>query len=400
MNEEVFYYLDNWLKQQGYRMAEDSMDWIHRILWLIAVLLFAYLIAFICRKVVLPLIEKVVSKTKVTWDDYLFNPKVLRNISRVIPALVVYVTLPFVFSAEVMWLNFLMKITSIWLIVVGLRFIHSFISSVYELSTQHEELRNRPLKGVYQMLKIVIIFIGLIGIVSVLVDKSPLALFTALGAAATVLMLIFKDTITGLVAGVQLSANDMLRPGDWIKMPKLGIDGVVTDVNLTIVKVLNWDNTVTTIPPYTLVSDTFENWRVMQESGGRRVKRSVDIDVQSIRFCTDEERAAWQDCEWFAPLKDEKEVVNLRVFREYLTDYLRRHPRINADLTLMVRQLQPTPQGLPLEIYFFSADRRWIPYEHLQAEVFEYVYAILPRFGLRAFQMPSGMDVNEVVRKI
>ena len=148
------------------------------------------------------------------------------------------------------------------------------------------------------------------------------------------------------------------------------------------------------------LSDSFENWRVMQESGGRRVKRSVDIDVQSIRFCTDEERAAWQDCEWFAPLKDEKEVVNLRVFREYLTDYLRRHPRINADLTLMVRQLQPTPQGLPLEIYFFSADRRWSPYEHLQAEVFEYIYAIRPRVGLRAFQRPSGMDVNEVIRKI
>ncbi len=250
------------------------------------------------------------------------------------------------------------------------------------------------------MLKIVLIFVEVMGIVSALIGKPLLVVFTALGAAATVLMLVFKDTITGLVAGVQLSANDMLKKGDWIKVPGLGIDGRVKEMNLTVVKVENWDKTVTTVPPYTLVSNTFENWQVMKDSDGRRVKRAISIDVRSIRFCTAGERAAWMECEWFAPLKEEKELVNLRVFREYLTAYLRGHPRVNAGLTLMVRQLQPTPQGLPLEIYFFSADRRWIPYERLQAEVLEYVYAVLPRFGLRAFQMPSGTDVNEAVRRI
>lgn len=399
MNEEVFYYLDNWLKQQGYRLAENSMDWIHRILWLLVIILFAYLVAILCRKVIIPLAAKIVAKTKATWDDYLFNPSVLKNLSHVIPALVVYISLPYVFSTEILWLGFLLKITGIWLIISGLRFFYAFISSAYELSNQHEGLRNRPLKGVYQMLKIIILFIGLIGIVSVLLDKSPLALFTALGAAATVLMLIFKDTITGLVAGVQLSANDMLRPGDWIKMPKQGIDGVVTEVNLTIVKVRNWDNTVTTIPPYTLVSDTFENWRVMQESGGRRVKRSVNIDMQSIRFCTTEELKPYEEEPWFTPLKTEKELVNLRVFREYFTNYLRNNPRINQELTLMIRQLQPTAQGLPLELYFFSADRTWIPYEMLQSEVMEYLLAVLPRFGLRVFQSPSGLDLNNMTVK-
>lgn len=393
MNEEVFYYLDTWLKKEGYSVTENSLDWVHRILWLLAILLLAYLIGLICRRVVIPIIAKIVSRTKATWDDYVFNPRVLHTVSHLIPSLVVYIALPLVFYHERVWLNVLSKIAGVWLIIISVRFFHAFISSVYELSTQHEGLKNRPLKGVYQMLKIVVLFVGLIGIVSMLLGKDPMALFTALGAAATVLMLIFKDTIVGLVAGVQLSANDMVRPGDWIKMPKQGVNGIVTEVNLTTVKVKNWDNTVTTIPPYSLVSDPFENWRVMQESGGRRVMRSVFIDQESIRFCTPEELALFKDAEWFVPLKNEKEVVNLRLFREYFTDYLRHHPRINAELLLMIRQLDPTPQGLPLEFYFFSADRSWVPYEMLQAEVIETVYADLPRFGLRPYQAPSGNDL-------
>lgn len=396
MNEEIFKSLDNWLREQGYGMTDDSMTFMHRALWVLAILLVSYLVGLLCRRVFIPLIAKVVQKTKVTWDDYLFNPRVLRSISRFVPAVVFYALLPFAFQGIPLWLNFLQRVTLIWLIIVSLQFFTALISSLYELSNQHEELRNRPLKGVYQMLKVIVVCVGIICIVSVLIDKSPLALFTALGAAGTVMMLIFKDSIVGLVAGVQLSANDMLRPGDWIKMPKLGIDGVVTEVNMTIVKVLNWDNTVTTIPPYTLVSDSFENWRVMQESGGRRVKRSLNIDMQSVRFCTPEERAAFEKEEWFAPLKDEHKLVNLTVFRTYFTDWLRHQERINQELMLMIRQLQPTGEGLPLEFYFFSANRAWVPYEMLQAEVFEYLLAVLPRFGLRVFQFPTGLDVKSL----
>jgi miniconductance mechanosensitive channel len=261
------------------------------------------------------------------------------------------------------------------------------------LSNQQDRFKNRPLKGIYQMLKIVVICVALIIAVSILIDKNPGYILTALGASAAVLMLVFKDTIMGLVAGVQLSANDMLRPGDWISMPKYGADGDVMEVTLTTVKVRNWDNTITTIPPYALVSDSFQNWRGMQESGGRRIKRSIFIDMRSITFCTEEQKEELRRHGWSKDLeRDDEFVVNLHLFRNYLEDYLRKHSRVNQNMTIMVRQLQPTAQGLPLELYFFSDGTAWVPYEHLQAEIFEHVFAMLPTFNLRVFQSPMGSD--------
>lgn len=236
--------------------------------------------------------------------------------------------------------------------------------------------------------------VGVIIIVSTLIDKDPVNILTGLGASAAILMLVFKDTIMGLVAGVQLSANDMLRPGDWITMPKYGADGTVIEVTLTTVKVRNWDNTITTVPPYALVSDSFQNWRGMRESGGRRVKRSINIDMNTVHFCTLEQMKTFEKQAWMSDFeKTGKEEVNLYVFRHYLEYYLRHNPRVNTELILMVRQLQPTPQGLPIELYFFSANKDWIPYERLQAEVFDHLLAVLPEFGLRVFQSPSGLDV-------
>jgi miniconductance mechanosensitive channel len=235
--------------------------------------------------------------------------------------------------------------------------------------------------------------VALIVIVSVLINKNPGYILTALGASAAVLMLVFKDMIMGLVAGVQLSANDMLRPGDWISMPKYGADGDVIEVTLSTVKVRNWDKTITTIPPYALVSDSFQNWRGMRESGGRRVKRSVYIDMRSIRFCTKDQMTEFSEKGWLEGVaREDNFVVNLHVFRNYLEDFLRNHPRVNERLTIMVRQLQPTAQGLPLELYFFSDGTDWIPYEHLQSEIFEHVFAMMPVFGLRVFQSPMGED--------
>lgn len=398
MEEQILTALDAWLKEQGYHIGSSSTDWMHRLVMILVILLVAYLAGLACRRVVFPLIGRLVAKTKATWDDYFFEPRVLRSMGSLIPPLVVYILFPVVFNelVEQLWLHFLMQVTKIYLIVVTVRFVFAFVSSLQNYSNLHSGLKNRPLKGVYQMMKILALFLGIIGVVSVLLGQSPMSLFAALGAAATILMLVFKDTIVGLVAGVQLSANDMLRPGDWIKISKIDLDGMVTEVNLTTVKVLNWDNTVTTVPPYTLVSEPFENWRVMQESGGRRVKRALNIDMQSVRFCTSGEVRSWAGEAWFAPLREAEEVINLRVFREYLEDYLRRHPLVNAELMIMVRQLQPTAHGLPLEIYFFSANRNWVPYERLQAEVFDHVLAVLPRFGLRVFQAPSGMDLDRL----
>lgn len=377
-------------------IEKSNLNWGTRITILAGVLLLAYIITKIFHYLIIPAIHKITAKTKATWDDYLFNGPMLSAICRLIPPIIIYILLPFVFEDMPNILDISRKICLIYLIIVTLRLINAFLNSLYEISNENETLRNRPLKGIYQMIKLVAIGIGIILIISILMNQNAAAILAGLGASAAVLMLIFKDSILGLVAGVQLSANDMLRPGDWIKMPKLGIDGVVTEVNMTIVKVLNWDNTVTTIPPYTLVSDSFENWRVMQESGGRRVKRSLNIDMQSVRFCTTEERAAYEGEEWYAPLKDEGKLVNLTAFRAYFTDWLRHQDRINQDLILMIRQLQPTGEGLPLEFYFFSADRSWVPYEMLQAEVFEYILAVLPRFGLRVFQFPTGLDVKSL----
>ena len=222
--------------------------------------------------------------------------------------------------------------------------------------------------------------------VATLLDQDATTILAGLGASAAVLMLIFKDSILGLVAGVQLSANDMLRPGDWITMPKYGANGEVMEVSLTIVKVRNFDKTITTIPPYALVSDSFQNWRGMWDAGGRRIMRSINIDLHSIRFCTDEEKNAFVAAGWLDKEKAGEQIVNLWVFRMYVTNYLKNHPEVEKSLMTMVRQLQPTPEGLPLEIYCFTNTTVWPEYERIQAAIFDHVIAIVPQFGLRIFQ--------------
>ena len=222
-----------------------------------------------------------------------------------------------------------------------------------------------------------------------------MVILTGLGASTAILMLVFQDTIKGFVAGIQLISNDMLRPGDWITMPKYGADGDVIEVTLTTVKVRNWDKTITTVPPYALVNDSFQNWRGMFDIGGRRVKRSLNIDMNTVRFCTQEEMEAYRKEPWmegFEPTGGEE--VNLYIFRHYVEYYLRHHPKVNSDMIMTVRQLQPTAQGMPIELYFFSADTAWLRYEHLQAEVFDHVLAKLHIFGLRVFQSPTGVDLQ------
>lgn len=383
-------------------LAEWGIDYVNvgvvqRVITFLLIALLAWGADFVCRRIVQPAVKAVVKKTHVTWDDQLLNDKVLNNICHVVPSLVVYVLLPFALYDKPLWMDLLVKISEVYIIAVSLRLVCSFIDSVYLMNSKHETLKNRPLKGIFEMAKVVTICMGVIWIFAILLEKSLWELFVGLGAAATVLMLVFKDTIVGLVSGVQLSANDMVRPGDWITMTKYGADGVVLDVTLTTVKVRNWDNTIVTVPPYTLVSDSFQNWRGMQESGGRRVKRSVSMDMTSVRFCTEEELAGYIEEGLVAPDDKTEEITNLTVFRRYLMRYLRNEPRVNTELTLMVRQLQPTAQGIPMELYFFSRSKVWTEYETLQADVFDYVLAVIPRFKLRVFQSPTGLDLKESV---
>ena len=387
MNETIYDMLSSW----GINSGTDN--WAYWLITLSAVALIIVVINLLCRRLVIPLIKRLTQSTRSTWDDILFNDTLLRDTTHLVSPILVAVLLPMVFMEGHNMLEFLLKVNTIYLVVVVAKLLCSLLSSLYELSYQQDRLKNHPLKGVYQMLKIVVVCVALIIIVSVLIDKNPGYILTALGASAAVLMLVFKDMILGLVAGVQLSANDMLRPGDWISMPKYGADGDVLEVTLTTVKVQNWDKTITTIPPYALVSDSFQNWRGMKESGGRRVKRSVYIDMRSISFCTEEQMTDFEQKGWLNGVeREDKFVVNLHIFRNYLENYLRSHHRVNQKLIIMVRQLQPTAQGLPLELYFFSDGTDWVPYEHLQSEIFEHVFAVLPTFGLRVFQSPMGID--------
>ncbi len=355
-----------------------------------AFLLF-YICDFIGKKIIAPAVQRFTRTTSNTWDDILLNNDTIKNLCRLVPGIIANIVLPFILEAESSVLLFCLKLCKAYVAIIGVGLLCTIFTSLYKLSNESEKTKDHTLQGVFQMLKIVVISIGAIIVVSIFFDKDPSNLLAGLGASAAILMLVFKDSILGLVAGIQLSANDMLRPGDWITMPKYDADGFVIDVTLTTVKVQNWDKTITTIPPYALVSDSFQNWRGMFSSGGRRIKRSIFIDTNSITFCEGELRDKLIK-KGVINADDNKQYVNLTLFREWLENWLHNHPAINKEMILLVRQLQPTVQGLPLELYFFSSDTAWIAYEHLQAEIFEYLFAVLPEYGLKAFQSPAGTD--------
>ena len=388
----------------------------------LGVLLVAYLADTVCRKILLKVVSRLVKQTKATWDDIVFDRKVMVHLSRMVAPILIYILLPLAFSdAESATLALILRFCLIFIIIMFLSFISALLTAVYTVYSEKEQFRDRPLKGLLQTVQVILYFVGGIIVVSILIDRSPGVLLTGLGASAAVLMLVFKDSIMGFVSGVQLSANNMLKVGDWITMPKYGADGDVIEVSLNTVKVRNFDKTITTIPPYLLVSDSFQNWRGMQESGGRRIKRSINIDMNSVRFCTPEMLAKYKKIQLLTDYVEQTEQVvkeynkehhidnsilvngrrqtNLGVFRAYLTNYLKSLPDVNKNLTCMVRYLQPTEQGIPVELYFFSAVKEWVPYEGIQADVFDHLLAIVPEFGLRVFQNPTGEDFREWNRR-
>ncbi|MEI7341048.1 mechanosensitive ion channel domain-containing protein [Pectobacterium brasiliense] len=312
--------------------------------------------------------------------------------------------------------------SQVWIMVFALLSLFSLLDVLLNVSARTKVASQLPLRGIFQSLKLIATIVISIMVVSLLIGKSPLILISGLGAMAAVLMLVFKDPIMGLVAGIQLSANDMLTLGDWLEMPKYGADGAVIDIGLTTVKVRNWDNTVTTIPTYALVSDSFKNWRSMSESGGRRIKRSINIDTTSVHFMTEDEQArllrskllspyiqnkkseleqhnAQSDSDLASPLNGRR-LTNLGTFRAYLQVYLRTHSGIHKGMTLMVRQLAPTSEGVPLEIYAFTNTTAWVDYESIQSDIFDHIFAILPEFDLRIHQIPTGHDMRVMAQKM
>lgn len=388
--EETNHAIARWLTEAGW--SETYVNLAVKAVIILGILVVAYAAAVLFRRLIVPLLQKISARTKAVWDDHLFSDRVMHRAARLIPPLIWYVLLRVAFYDTPVLLNVLHKACLIYLIVAVLQLVAAFLDTLYEISSRHETLRNRPLKGVYQMIKLLAVCVGAILIVSILIGQDATAVLAGLGASAAIIMLIFRDSILGLVAGVQLSANDMLRPGDWITMAKYGADGYVTEVTLTTVKVQNFDKTITAIPPYALVSDSFQNWRGMWDSGGRRIKRSLLIDASSVHNCTAAELAALREKGLAGTTPDAEPVVNLYALREYAARYLKGHPGIHPDLMQMVRMLQPTPEGIPVEVYCFTRETDWVAYEAVQGAVFDHLFAVLPDFGLRAYQRSSDRD--------
>lgn len=379
-------------------IAPGSMAWLLPVIIVLTMVAIAYIATLLFRYLVIPVVQRITEKTKATWDDYIFNQRVLRAMQRLIPPIIFYILLPEAFQNIPPLLDFSMKVCQIYITIMTLLLASAFCHSLYEISEEHKKLKNRPLKGIYQMFNLLAVVVGCILIISILMDKSAGSVLTGLGASAAILMLVFKDSVLGLVAGVQLSANDMLRPGDWITMAKYGANGFVKEVTLTTVKVQNFDKTITTIPPYLLVSDSFQNWRGMREAGGRRLKKSININMDTMHFCGKEEIERLQEEGLVSKekYKDiDRPIGNAELFRDYMMQYMKTHPKVNHNLMIMVRELQPTAEGLPIELYCFATTPEWLPCERLQSEIIDHAIISARAFGLEVFQRPAGTDFKE-----
>ena len=391
----------------------------YTLLSLAALGLLAWLANWLTRHILLRGLRRLVSFTTLARDPDLSPLKVIDRLAHIVPALVLNLGIKLVPDLPDPLVTVVENVCGAFIVLTLALALAAALNLGNALYQRRPDAHQRPIKGYIQVAKIIVYGVAAILVIASLIDRSPLILLSGLGAMAAVLMLIFQDTLLSLVASVQLSSNDMVRVGDWIQMPQIGVDGGVVDIALHTVKVQNWDKTITNIPTKRLISDSFRNWRGMTESGGRRIKRSVYLDQQSIRFLTDAEAQALSRFDvlkdylaakeaeleaWNASLPGgERDVVNRRrvtnigTFRAYVERYLRRHPGIHQGMTLMVRQLAPTSDGLPLELYCFTNTTAWLAYEGIQSDIFDHLLAILPEFGLRVFQHPSGADMRAML---
>lgn len=358
---------------------------------IIAVLLIAVAVGvdYLCQFIFVGSVRKLSEKSHYFWDTLLLKRRVVHNLVHAIPGIIVYALLPMAFIRGKELLLISQKVCAVYIIFVLLLAINGFILVVMDIYNHRQINKNRSIKGFVQVVQVLTFFIGGIMIIAVLVGKSPTTLFAGLGASAAILMLVFKDTILGFVAGIQLSANDMLRPGDWITVPGTNANGVVQEITLNTVKIQNFDNTIATIPPYTLVNGAFQNWRGMVESGGRRVMKSIFLDLTTIKFCTPEMLDTFRkEIPLLADYQPEKGVTptNSQLFRIYVEKYLNSLPVVNTDLDLIISQLQSTEYGVPIQIYFFSRNKVWKDYERIQSDIFDHFFAMVPQFQLKVYQ--------------
>jgi len=381
----------------------------------LALLIGAIAVDLVAKRILVGSARAFAKRSSVTWDDALIEHNVFGRLVQVIPAQIVFVGLPFVAGLPDNVELLIRNVVVGYMVLMLTLALTAMLSAANTIYSALPIARHRPLKGFIQLVQIVVWIIGGVLIVAVLLDRSPLLLLSGFGAMTAIVLLVFKDTILSLVASVQLTAQDMVRVGDWIEMPQFGADGDVIDVQLHTIKVQNWDKTITTIPTHRLISESFRNWRGMSQSGGRRIKRSIHLDVSTIRMQTRDEvehftrfallgdyiSAKNQElADYNAALDAEvdtdvncRRLTNVGTFRAYAYNYLKNHPKIRKDMTLLVRQLAPGPEGLPIEIYCFTNTTEWSAYEDIQSDIFDHLLAIVPEFGLRLYQKPAGSDL-------
>ena len=344
---------------------------------------------YLCQAIFVGSMKKLAQHTHYQWDSLLLKRKVVHHLVHTIPGILVYALLPLAFIRGKGLLLLSQKICAVYIVFALLLAINGFILVFLDMYNMRQVNKNRPIKGFMQVLQVLLFFIGGIVIIAILIGKSPASLFAGLGASAAILMLVFKDTILGFVAGIQLSANDMLRPGDWITVPGSNANGIVQEITLNTVKIQNFDNTISTIPPYTLVSASFQNWRGMVESGGRRVMKSIFLDLNTIKFCTPDMLNTFRkEIPLLADYKPDEggTPTNSQMFRVYVEKYLTSLPVVNTDLDLIISQLQSTEYGVPIQIYFFSRNKIWKEYERIQSDIFDHFFAMIPKFELKVYQ--------------
>ena len=409
--------LHDWLLKWG--MSEAGATLLTRLGGVLLVLFVALIANRVTKRVVVRGIARLARRTTASWDDVVMRHRVLQRVAHLVPALVIYHFATPVLAGYDQLTAVVRQGALIYMIVIAALAADSVVNVGIEIVRGSRLPRELPVRSIAQVLKLVVYAVTAISVLALVLGRSPLLLLSGLGAMSAVTMLVFKDTILGFVAGIQLSANRMVSRGDWVEMPKHGADGDVLDVGLTTVKVQNWDKTITTIPTYVLIAESFKNWRGMEESSGRRIKRALYIDIGSIRFCDEEMLARFSKIQYIADyLKDKREEIanwnaargvepasladgrhltNVGTFRAYVVAYLRHHPMVHQDMTFLVRQLAPTEHGLPIEIYVFSRDQVWSRYEAIQADIFDHLLAVVPEFDLRVFQSPSGRDVERAI---
>lgn len=406
--------MQNLLTQLG--MGDN--DYIYASAVIILIVLISLIIHWLFHKVVMGFLRKNANNSEQQWKHSLYKNKLFPRIALTLQGIIIFVQARLWLNADDNALPVIEVITHLWILLYGLLSVYSLLDTLEDISNNSPTGKRLPLRGIFQSIKLIGATVAIIFAIALLIGKSPVILFSGLGAMTAILLLVFKDPILGLVAGIQLSANKMLAVGDWLEMPKYGADGDVVDINLTTVKIRNWDNTITTVPTYALISDSFKNWRGMTESGGRRIKRAINIDTTSVHFLTDADINRLRKAQLLSSYIENKlteiaaynaehkvdassaangrRLTNLGTLRAYLEAYLKASPHIHKEMTCMVRQLHPGAEGIPLEIYAFTNTTAWAAYENIQADIFDHIFAVLPEFGLRVYQSPTGYDMQQL----